>query len=139
IVSNRGTEAAWRTRMYKLLRRLGIPAWPRIWHNLRASRQTELEDRFPSHVVSAWVGTSETVMREHYLMTTADHFAEALKPSPEVCAQNRAQLGGQMEPNAPKAAGENARTPGKPRVLRIPAGADGNRTHLAPLQTPHRV
>jgi integrase len=139
IVSNRGTDAAWRTRMYKLLRRLGIPAWPRVWHNLRASRQTELEDRFPSHVVSAWVGTSETVMREHYLMTTADHFAEALKASPVASAQIPAHNGDQCAQNATNAHSDNAKTLEKPRVLRSPAGADGNRTHLAPLQTPHRV
>src|SRR5436190_13982128 len=46
LASHRNTESAWRTGMAKLLRRLGIPAWPRIFHNLRASRQTELEEKF---------------------------------------------------------------------------------------------
>ncbi len=47
ITSNRDTEAAWRTRMAKLLKKLGIAPWPKVFHNLRASRQTELMKRFP--------------------------------------------------------------------------------------------
>lgn len=40
-----------RTRFEKIIKRAGATPWPRLWHNLRASRQTELEERFPSHVV----------------------------------------------------------------------------------------
>lgn len=80
MLSNRLTEAAWRTRLGKLLHRLGIPAWPKKFHNMRASRQTELESQFPSHVVCRWMGNSEQVARDHYLQTTDDHFAAALIP-----------------------------------------------------------
>ena len=79
MASNLNTESAWRTRLYKLLRKLGIPAWPRVFHNLRASRQTELEESFPSHVVCGWMGNSEAVARAHYLQTTDEHFDEALR------------------------------------------------------------
>src|SRR5260370_22401304 len=34
LASNKQSESGWRTRMFKLLRRLGIPAWPPIFHNL---------------------------------------------------------------------------------------------------------
>ena len=40
--------------------------WPQLLHNLRGSCQTELAERFPSHVVWRWIGNSEAVAREHY-------------------------------------------------------------------------
>lgn len=43
-----------------------------------ASRQTELEEEFPSHVVCAWMGNSERVARRHYLQVTDEHFAKAV-------------------------------------------------------------
>ena len=67
-----------RTRMVKIIRRAGLKRWPRIFHNLRASRQTELENVFPTHVVCEWLGNTESVAREHYLHVTEDHFNAAI-------------------------------------------------------------
>ena len=44
---------------------------------LRSSRQTELAERFPSHVVCGWLGNSEDIARKHYYQTTDEHFARA--------------------------------------------------------------
>lgn len=43
-----------------------------------ASRQTELSDRFPTHVVADWLGNTEAVARAHYLQTHDAHFQAAL-------------------------------------------------------------
>ncbi len=67
------------TWLQKLLRRAKIEPWPRIWHNMRASRQTELSDHFPDHVVSAWMGNSERIAEKHYKMVTDDHFKKAMQ------------------------------------------------------------
>jgi len=152
LVSNRESESAWRTRMFKLLKRLGIPAWPRVFHNLRASRQTELEERFPSHVVCGWMGNSESVARAHYLQTTEDHFregaiaiaksepiAETTDGTSEKAAQKAAQIVSEMEGNGGKPEIRIAKNPGNIAISGVRTGADGNRTHLAPLQTPRRV
>ena len=40
-----------RTQMIKIIRRAGLEPWPKLFQNLRATRQTELEEIFPSHVV----------------------------------------------------------------------------------------
>lgn len=137
IVSNRDTEAAWRTRLMKLLTKLGIPVWPRIFHNLRASRQTELEERFPSHVVCGWMGNSESVAKAHYLTTTDSHFEQALNI--QTGELKAARQPPEMGPNRTKAKNQNAKNPRNIAISRVYPGADGNRTHLAPLQTPHRV
>jgi integrase len=67
-----------RTTLLKIIRRAGVQPWPRITHNLRASRQTELADQFPAHVVSSWLGNTEGVARAHYLMTLDSHFERAV-------------------------------------------------------------
>lgn len=62
-----------------VIRRTGIDPWPRLFHNLRASRQTELQEEFPIHVVCAWLGNTPKVAHESYLQVTEDHFARALQ------------------------------------------------------------
>lgn len=67
--------------------KLGLTPWSRLWHSMRSTRQTELEERFPSHAVCSWLGNSVDVAHRHYLQTTETHFAKAV----EKCAQNPAQ------------------------------------------------
>ena len=67
-----------RTTFEKIVTRAGLKPWPRLFHNLRASRQTELSELFPSHVVCKWLGNSEDIARLHYLQTTDAHFEAAL-------------------------------------------------------------
>jgi integrase len=67
-----------RTTFKKIVKRAGLKVWPRLFHNLRSSRQTELEERFPTHVVCAWLGNSEDIARRHYLQITDEHFGKAL-------------------------------------------------------------
>jgi integrase len=89
IVHNR--RANLRTRFEAIIRRAGVTPWPRVFHNLRATRQTELAERFPAHVVCAWLGNSEEVAKSHYLQLTDSHFAAASKPDGTQAAQNPAQ------------------------------------------------
>lgn len=75
-------KAGWRncnlgTMFTKIIMRAGLTPWPRRFHNLRSSRQTELAEQFPSHVVCDWLGNSEDIARKHYYQTTDDHFARA--------------------------------------------------------------
>lgn len=68
-----------RTRFEKIIKRAGVTPWPRLWHNLRASRQTELTEVFPAHVVSAWLGNSERIAAQHYLQVLDSHFEKAAR------------------------------------------------------------
>lgn len=74
----RRRNANHRTMMQKIIKRAGLQPWPRLFHNLRASRQTELENEFPTHVVCAWLGNSPAVARKHYLQVTDEHFSQAV-------------------------------------------------------------
>jgi integrase len=75
----RSTTVNHRTQFQKIIRRAGLNPWPRLFHNLRSTCQTELEEHFPSHVVCSWIGNSIQVAREHYLQITEDHFAKAVQ------------------------------------------------------------
>ncbi len=73
----RCTNMNLRTQFLRILRRAGLDPWPRLFHNLRASRQTELCQRFPIHVVCAWLGNSQLVAAKHYLQVTDGDFERA--------------------------------------------------------------
>jgi integrase len=73
----RSTEANLRTQLHRIIRRAGLEPWPKAFQNLRATRQTELEEHFPTHVVCAWLGNSERIARRNYLQVTEDHFTRA--------------------------------------------------------------
>jgi integrase len=58
------------THMERIIKRAGVAAWPRIFHNLRASRQTELIAEYPITTCCAWLGNSRLVAAGHYIQTT---------------------------------------------------------------------
>ena len=72
------TGQAFRKPVLAAIDRAGLKPWPRLFHALRASRQTDLNDRYAGHVVAAWLGNSEKVADAHYNRITADHWARAV-------------------------------------------------------------
>lgn len=93
ITRYRDRNANLRTQLQRIIRKAGLTAWPRLFHNLRSSRQTELAEQFPAQVVCAWIGNTERVAQDHYLQVTDAHFEAAVRPrrvKPQA-AQNPAQ------------------------------------------------
>ena len=85
----------------KIIKRAGLVAWPRAWHNLRSSRQTELTETFPSHVVTAWLGNSERIAEKHYLQVLDSHFDRASQDGSSLkAAQKAAQSASESLGNA---------------------------------------
>ncbi len=87
-----------RTTFGKIIKRAGLQLWPRMFHNMRASRETELVETYPVQVVTRWFGNTPSVALRHYLMTTDEHFDAAVrgdgqtaKSTEEKTAQNPAQ------------------------------------------------
>lgn len=68
-----------RTQLTRIVRRAGLKPWPRLFQNLRSSRETELANSFPIHVVCSWLGNSVRVAGKHYLQVTDEHFECAAK------------------------------------------------------------
>ncbi len=60
-----------RTKFTKILRKAGITPWPKLWHNMRATRETELLNcGTPIKDVCEWLGNSQAVAMKHYAMAT---------------------------------------------------------------------
>ena len=73
----RFTDANLRKQLASAVPRAGFEVWPRIFYNLRASPQTELEERFPRKAVCEWMGNGEQVADQHYLQVRDEHFDRA--------------------------------------------------------------
>lgn len=83
----RDTNSNLRTQLNRIIERAGQTPWPRLFHNLRATRQTELAESYPIHVVCSWLGNSQAVAQEHYLQITDAHFADAAEASKPVAEE----------------------------------------------------
>lgn len=77
MTANGWANANLRTHFLRLLKRAGVEPWPRLFHNLRASRETELVAKFPIHVVAHWLGNTPAIAMKHYLRVTETDFANA--------------------------------------------------------------
>ncbi len=82
-----------RTQLVRIIKRAGLVPWPKAFHNMRATRQTELVRNHPSHVVSAWMGNTQAVAERHYLQVTDEDFERATKAA-QKAAQYRAESTG---------------------------------------------
>jgi integrase len=71
-----------RTQFGRILERAGLVPWPKLFHNLRASRRTELQDLYPDHVINKWLGHSGAVAEKHYLQVTDEHWSKAIEVRP---------------------------------------------------------
>lgn len=72
-----------RTTFEKIVKRAGLKPWPRLLHNLRSSRETELAEEFPIHVVAQWMGHSVKIATKHYTQVTDEHFRRACTDLPK--------------------------------------------------------
>src|SRR5262249_44162118 len=68
-----------RTRMDKDIQRAGLTPWERTFHNMRASRQTELTGIMPIDFVCSVMGNSTAIAQRHYLQPRDSDFVKATK------------------------------------------------------------
>ena len=121
IVGYRSQTANLRTRLKGIIRKAGIEPWPKTFQNLRSSRETELVERWPIHVVCTWLGNSPAVAHKHYLQTTDEHFEQAANP-----VQNEAQHGARTPPH--RVASENTETHNTPVIQELARSCEGVRS-----------
>jgi integrase len=66
-----------RMKLMRMIKRAGLKPWPRVFHNLRASRQNELAEKFAIHLVCRWIGNSALIASKHYLNARDEDFEKA--------------------------------------------------------------
>ena len=72
-----------RTTFAKIVRKAGIEPWPRIWHSLRSSCESDLAQSFSLSTVTKWFGNTPSVALRHYVDPTDESFNKALGWVPE--------------------------------------------------------
>lgn len=80
-----------RTQLVRIIRQAGLEPWPKLFQNLRATRETELAQQYPLHVVCAWIGNSQLVAAKHYLQVTEEHFRAATGSAQKAAQQAHAE------------------------------------------------
>ncbi len=108
------TASGWRncnlrTQFERLVKRAGLVPWPRLFHALRASRETELARDYPIHVVTTWLGNTPRVALKHYLQVTDADFARASGDPEQGGAKSGAESGAKSGARSAQKAAQQAR------------------------------
>ncbi len=80
-----------RTQLERIIRKADLKPWPKLFQNLRATRETELAEEFPIHVVCDWIGNTQAVATKHYLQTTDEHFTRATEKAQQKAQQSASE------------------------------------------------
>ena len=81
IEQHRATEINLRTHLARIIKRAGLESWPKLFQNLRSTRETELFKMTGGNVkaVCQWIGNSPAVAMTHYAQVTESDMQEAAK------------------------------------------------------------
>jgi integrase len=80
-----------RNGLLAIIRKAGETPWPRVWHNLRASCETDLINRYPLPIVARWLGNSSAIAYKHYVEITDSHFRAATQEDPWTLTEGEAK------------------------------------------------
>lgn len=129
-----------RTQLLRIIKKAGLSPWVKPFQNLRSTRETELVESFPVHVVTAWLGNSPDVARKHYLQLTDAHFEKAIGGGGKSAAESAAlsqqkaqQRGAAKECEELQEARDSERKPNGDGTLRNPPATvttSCNSTHV---------
>jgi integrase len=79
----RCTKNNLRTQMTRILKRAEIKVWPKLFQNLRSSRESELMKVHGVEVACEWIGNTPAVAVKHYLQITDEDIARANGTDPK--------------------------------------------------------
>jgi len=105
-----------RSQFQKILRRAGVAEWPRLFHAMRATRQTELARVLPIDHVCRILGNSPLIASRHYLSMSAEDYEQARKILPQNLPQQVQERCGNDRKLTALGRPRNAKNPGKTEV-----------------------
>lgn len=70
-------DQALTSRFKKILKRAGVQKWPKFFQSMRATRATELRKKFPEYMVNSWIGHTQAVAEEHYILDSVQEIEAA--------------------------------------------------------------
>ena len=115
-----------RTSFENIIRRAGLESWPRLWHSMRASCETDLARQFPLAVVAKWLGNTQAVAMRHYVDVTDTDFERASECDAKATQQAAVLDGNESQPldatsKKPRTLPKNAKDCDPSRIRRVEA------------------
>lgn len=89
-------------QLNRIIEAAGVKPWDKPLQNLRSSRRTELQERFPGHVINQWLDHSNAVAAKHYLQVTQEQWekgASELTGTAVFWAVSSVQISTNQEPS----------------------------------------
>ncbi len=110
--------------MARIVRKANVDPWPRVFHPLRASLESDLAQYFPLAAAAKWLGNTPSVAMKHYVDPTDPAFEQAVgwTPGGAVAVQNPVQSGADASGQDRTHPVEVLGNPEKSRVLSDPVG-----------------
>ena len=106
-----GNSTNLRTQFGRIIEKAGLKPWPKLFQNLRSTRQTELMADHPMQAVCSWLGNSEKVAMVHYAQVLDSHFEAAATKvtiTPPNAASGATQKAAQQGQERPRKASQAA-------------------------------
>ncbi len=75
--SDRDLSISLGTQFHRIIEATGLVPWQQPLVNSHACCRTDLEEKFPGHVIDGWLGHSSRIAAKHYLQTTDEHWVRA--------------------------------------------------------------
>jgi len=96
ITRYRSKEVNLRTQLGKIIKRAGLEPWPKLFQNLRSTRETELFKITNGNIkaVCSWIGNSPAVAMAHYAQVTEADMEQAAKLNVLKKGENSIKTGG---------------------------------------------
>ena len=116
IAKHRSGSANLRTQLERIMDRAGVAKWPRLFQNVRASRETELTQHHPLHVVVAWIGNSAAIATRHYLQVTDADYDKANSRRRRIRRTPGAKSGAAARRGVWRGIARNEASPWRPRA-----------------------
>lgn len=79
---HRFSATALREGIMLRLKAAGVPAWAKVWQNMRSSCATSLiEEGHAAELVARWIGNTPAVLQKHYIQTRDRQYIVAVQQS----------------------------------------------------------
>lgn len=115
-----------RPQFVRIVVRAGLEKWPRLFHAMRSSCESDLVKRHPLHIAARWLGNTPRIAEKHYLLTSDADFDEAAGIEIGATDKSGAECGavGAQKAIFEPASVQNAvqHDPATDRIKRNPAG-----------------
>ncbi len=106
VISNCISTKNYRKGLNQIILKAGLLPWPKLFNNLRSTRETELAKTYSLQAATAWIGNTPKIALGHYLQVTdqewqnattktnSDAKSDAVHPylTQKVTQQNQAEL-----------------------------------------------